>query len=135
MNGVVGKGVHEVKFIDFGNVEKVKTEDLLKLPAHLLAFEPQAIKCAFAYIRTPSVSKQCGNEAAKYVQKFGLNNTHDAIVAYEAQGHLLVTLVEVGEEDQSNSLNAYLVSEGLAIMDKTIKSDELPEDVITWEEF
>ena len=63
---------------------------------------------------------QCGNEAAKYVQKFGLNETHDAIVAYEDQGRLLVTLVEVGEEDQSNSLNAYLVAEGLAIMDKGI---------------
>ena len=65
--GGAGKGIHEVKFIDFVNVEKVKTEDLLKLPAHLLAFEPQAIKCAFAYIRLPSADKQCGNEAAKYV--------------------------------------------------------------------
>jgi hypothetical protein len=46
-----------------------------------------------------------------------------------------VTLVEAGEEDQSNSLNAYLVAEGLAIMDKSIKSDEMPEDVASWEEF
>lgn len=38
--GSAGKGQSEVKFIDYGNVEVVKADDLRKLPAHLLAYEP-----------------------------------------------------------------------------------------------
>ena len=39
--GTVGKGLIEVYFIDYGNVETVRPDaDLRKLPAHLLAFEP-----------------------------------------------------------------------------------------------
>ena len=42
--GTAGKGQIEVKFIDYGNTEVVKADaDLRKLPAHLLAYEPQAI--------------------------------------------------------------------------------------------
>ena len=38
--GTVGRGQIEVKFIDYGNVEKVAENTLRKLPAHLLSFEP-----------------------------------------------------------------------------------------------
>ena len=75
------------------------------------------------------MSKPCGREAAKYVQKFGLNQVHDAIVAYQSGKYLLITIMEEGEEDVSNSLNAYLIAEGYAMLDKDIKTDEMPEDV------
>ena len=61
----LGQGQVEVSFIDYGNVEVIKAEsDLRKIPAHLLAYEPQAIQCSLAYIRTPKMSKPCGREAA-----------------------------------------------------------------------
>ncbi len=41
--GTAGKGNLDVKFIDYGNQETVQESTLRKLPAHLLAFEPQAM--------------------------------------------------------------------------------------------
>jgi len=35
-----GRGEYTIKFIDYGNTEKVSESTLRKLPAHLLAFEP-----------------------------------------------------------------------------------------------
>lgn len=79
--GTQAKGLTEVQFIDYGNKESVRPDmDLRKLPAHLLAYEPQALPASFAYIKCPRLSQQYGNEAAKYVQKYGLNTVHDATV-------------------------------------------------------
>lgn len=39
-----GRGEYEIKFIDYGNTEKVSEANLRKLPAHLLAYEPQAMQ-------------------------------------------------------------------------------------------
>jgi endonuclease YncB( thermonuclease family) len=41
-------------------------------------------------------------------------------------------LLEEKEEDPSNSLNAYMVAEGLA---KMSNKGELPEDIAAWSEF
>jgi len=41
--GTVGRGELDVKFIDYGNTAKMSEGTLRKLPAHLLAFEPQAM--------------------------------------------------------------------------------------------
>lgn len=42
---------YDVEFIDFGNRSVVNIDtDTRKLPAHLLAFEPQAMIAYFAYI-------------------------------------------------------------------------------------
>ena len=38
--GNAGRGELDVKFIDYGNTERVQESTLRKLPAHLLAFEP-----------------------------------------------------------------------------------------------
>ena len=65
--GTITKGLTEVQFIDYGNKESVRSEDLRKLPAHLLAFEPQAYPASFAYIKAPRLKQSCGSEAAKYV--------------------------------------------------------------------
>ena len=41
--GTAGRGQISVRFIDYGNEEVLAESTLRKLPAHLLAFEPQAI--------------------------------------------------------------------------------------------
>lgn len=45
--------------------------------------------------------------------------------------------MEEGEEDWSSSLNAYMLAEGLAILQKYIRqqSDSVPEQVLAWTEF
>jgi len=56
-------------------------------------------------------------------------------VAYQAGQYLLLTLLEEGEEDLSNSLNAYMIAEGYATLDKESSTEELPAEVMAWSEF
>ena len=79
--GSVAKGLTEVFFIDYGNTETVRPDiDLRKLPAHLLAYEPQAIPASFAFIKCPRRAQQMGKEAASYVEKYAFNTVHSACV-------------------------------------------------------
>ena len=48
--GTVGRGDIEIKFIDYGNTEVVNENTLLKLPAHLLAYEPQSMESQLAFL-------------------------------------------------------------------------------------
>ena len=92
-----------------------------------------------AFVRTPRLAQLLGKEAGKYVQKHGLNQVHDAIMV-ESEGNqaLSVILMEEGEEDWSNSLNAYMLSEGLAVLEKYVQNSansDVPEQVQAWLEF
>ena len=131
----VEKGRTEVQFIDYGNTEVVRPDqDLRKLPAHLLAFEPQAIPACFAYVRCPRLSQLQGTEAAKYVQKYGQNTTLQACAAEQDGQVTKFVLMDEGEEDWNSSLNAYIVSEGLAVMDKNVP-DDVADDLEGFYEF
>jgi len=45
-------------------------------------------------------------------------------------------LVEEGEPDLSTSINAYMLSEGLATMRAEVfDDDQLPEEVLEWKKF
>ncbi len=46
-----------------------------------------------------------------------------------------VILLEEEENDLASSLNAYLIAEGFATLDKEIKKEDIPEDVQAWSEF
>jgi endonuclease YncB( thermonuclease family) len=85
------------------------------------------------------MSKTKGKEAADDVRKQGLNKQQDAIVVEQENSsngtyYLGLVLMEEGEEDPSNSLNAYMLAEGLAKMNKN-RGSELPEDIAAWQEF
>jgi len=58
-----------------------------------------------------------GDKAKKYIKKHGLEKVHDAIVVEEHSNYLKVILVDEGEQDWSESINAFVLAEGLAIMD------------------
>ena len=65
--------------------------------------------------------------------------THDAIM-FESERNkpLQVILLEQGEEDWSSSLNAYMLAEGLAALEKYVQqsaNSDLPEQVLAWLEF
>jgi len=59
-----GKGIVEVQFIDYGNVEQVHSSDLKVLPQNLLAFPPQVTECTLAYVKAPRIDRAFGKEAA-----------------------------------------------------------------------
>ena len=72
-----------------------------------------------------------GTEATSYLEKYGLNNVHDAIVVDQSLSSLGVILMEEGEPDWSTSLNAYMLAEGLAEIDPYVLNDEsTPDEVI-----
>lgn len=138
----VSKTESEVRFIDFGNVQVVKTDsNLRKLPSSLLAYEPQAILSKFAYIRCPKLNGTLGSQAGKYVKKNGLNLEHDAVVVGQEGPFLSLILMEEDEEDWGNSMNAYLVSDGLALCETSVtqaadqNSTTIPEAVKEWVDF
>lgn len=139
--GTNGPGQFDVKFIDYGNTATVRgSTDLRILPAHLLAYEPQAFQSSFAYINTPRLERIQGKEAAKFVKGKGLYQNHDAIVVEQSGNVLKLILLDSSEQDWSESLNAYIISEGLASLTFTnqigTKSNlNVPEEVEVWASF
>lgn len=63
----LGKGLYEVEFIDFGNVDEVSADDLKRLPQKLVDFEPQAKLCTLSYIRVNKNAGKFAEEGAKIV--------------------------------------------------------------------
>jgi endonuclease YncB( thermonuclease family) len=132
----LGQGKLEVLFIDYGSYTTVNAENLRKLPASLLQYEPSAKRCTLAYMKVPRKEKFQGPEADKYLRRYGLNKVHDAIVVEETNNLLSVILVEEGEPDWSTSINAFMISEGLGSLDQDALADEsCPEEVIEWQSY
>jgi len=129
----LGKGMVEVEFIDYGNMETVQSDDLRKLPTDLLAFEPQAKLCTLAYIRAPKIDKAYGKEAAEFLQNKALEKVSEAIIVDQWREQSSLVLFEKGEKDWNHSINATLVYEGLASMDAS--AEEVPREVEEWFNF
>lgn len=135
VNGTVAKGAVSVQFIDYGNTEIINAvdgamPDLRKLPKNLLAFEPQSIACSLAFLKVPRIDKTCGKEASAYLKKYSLEKVHDAVVASESSHSTKLILMLEGESDFETSINAYMVSEGLATLVDDI--DDAPDEVQAW---
>ena len=89
-------------------------------------------------MRVPRVDQTLGKQAGRYLQKHGLNMVHDAIVVEsDRNSPMQVILMEEGEEDWSNSLNAYMLAEGLGMLQKYVTQGDadVPEQVTAWTEF
>lgn len=62
--------MYEVLFIDYGNKDIINIDNAArKLPAHLLAYEPQAFPAYLAYLQVPRKDQKGGDEAAAYLKK------------------------------------------------------------------
>lgn len=120
----VGKGQFEVEFLDFGNVDTVHWDDMKRLSQSLLQIDPQSKGAQLAFIKTLKTGNEVGDEAAKNVQDFALDNTVDAIVVGEERGLLQVVLFAKGEKNWSKSLNCQLLEKGLAMMKKYDEDDD-----------
>ena len=58
------------------------------------------------------------------------------MIQYQAGNQIAVILLEEQEEDWSNSMNAYMVAEGNAVLEKYVHDDEeVDEDVKAWGTF
>jgi staphylococcal nuclease domain-containing protein 1 len=114
----LGKGQSQVMFMDYGHIDNVDISNMRKLPQDLLKFEPQARECTLAYVKVPRREAECGDKARKYLCKHALDKVQDAIIVEERRNLLKVILVDEGETDWNESINAFMLAEGIALLDR-----------------
>lgn len=123
-----GKGIIEVHFIDYGNVEKVSQADLKVLPNDLLAYPPQVTECTLAYVKAPRIERQFGKAAAQVLQDIALDKVSEAIVVGKQGQRMGLVIFEEGVKDWDKSVNAILVDKALASISVDQKS--APEQIL-----
>ncbi|GLT83908.1 hypothetical protein SLE2022_021720 [Rubroshorea leprosula] len=125
------KDKFEVFYIDYGNQEEVLYTQLRPLDHSVSAAAALAQLCSLAYIKVPGLEEEYGTEAAQFLSEQTMGSSHEFRAKVEdrdtsggkvkGQGTgtvLVVTLVAV---DAEISVNAAMLQEGLARMEKRKK--------------
>ena len=111
----------EVIYVDYGNQEKVSWKDIRALPSQFDAknLKPQAHDAVLSYIQFPT-NKEYVDDAIDYLSQTLLGTPLIANVEYtDKDGTLYVNLFAKDMEvKETESLNAEIVSEGLAMVAK-----------------
>ncbi|CAL0327720.1 unnamed protein product [Lupinus luteus] len=128
------KDKFEVFYIDYGNQEEVAYSQLRPLDPSVSAAPGLAQLCSLAYIKLPNLEEDYGQEAAEYLSEITLNSGKEfgaKVEERDASGGkvkgqgtgtvLAVTLVAV---DSDISVNALILQEGLARIEKRNRWDK-----------
>ncbi|KAG5223298.1 nuclease domain-containing protein [Salix suchowensis] len=128
-----------VFYIDYGNQEEVPYSHLRPLDPSVSAAPGLAQLCSLAYIKVPSLEEDCGPEAAQYFSGNTLNSSKEFRAKVEerdasagrvkGQGTGPVLIVTLAAADSEISLNASLVQEGLARIEKRKRWDSMERKV------
>ena len=118
----------EVVYVDYGNEEKVAWKDLRALPAQFdaKALKPQAVDAALSYVQFPATREYLA-DAAEYLYRNVTDRPLVASVDHQdpKDGCLHVRLFEKNIElKATESVNADLVSEGLAMVPRKLRAWE-----------
>ena len=115
----------EIEFIDYGNIEKVKLNDLIKLDGEISSLPPQAMFCELAYLKYSKMTMK--KAVSRYPDFIDFDNEINAKLCYiynsDAQKkHGLIVFKE--GNDMKNTYHADLLKLGYA---KLNRNNELPE--------
>ena len=137
--GRVEKSIHsetehlyEIYFMDFGNRNDISASNLKKINNDLIQYPPLAHRCTLANINVPKGNMTFGSDAAA-IFKEQLWGKECTISIYDEDDVQYYVVINSGKEAKVNeSINAYLLSEGLA---KISSQATLPEDLLEWKDF
>ncbi|KAE8670901.1 TUDOR-SN protein 1 isoform 2 [Hibiscus syriacus] len=121
----------EVYYLDYGNQEEVPYSRLRPIDPSLSATPGLAQLCSLAFLKVPNLEDEFGTEAAQFLseQTFGSSLKYKAVIEerdssggkVKGQGTGTVLVVTLFTEDPEDSINAAMLKEGLARLEKRKK--------------
>ncbi|KAA8542037.1 hypothetical protein F0562_023189 [Nyssa sinensis] len=122
------KDKFEVFYIDYGNQEVVPYSQLRPLDPSVSSAPGLAQLCSLAYIKVPSLEEDYGQEAAVHLSEHLLNGAKEFKAVIEerdisggkvkGQGTGTVLMVTLVDAETDTSINATILKEGLARLEK-----------------
>jgi staphylococcal nuclease domain-containing protein 1 len=116
----------EVEFIDYGNIEKVKLNDLIKLDGEISSLPPQAMFCELAYLKYSKITMK--KAVDKYPDFVDFDNEVNAKLCYtynhDAETKNGLIIFKEGKDDMKKTYHADLLKLGYA---KLNRNKELPD--------
>ncbi|KAE8697320.1 calcium-binding mitochondrial carrier protein SCaMC-2-B-like isoform X1 [Hibiscus syriacus] len=123
----------EVFYIDYGNQEEVPYSQLRPLDPSVAASPGLAQLCSLAFLKVPSLDDEFGTEAAQFLseQTLGSSLPFTAMIEerdvsggkVKGQGTGTVLIVTLVAEKSDLSINAAILQEGLARLEKRKRSE------------
>ncbi|KAJ8752668.1 hypothetical protein K2173_005557 [Erythroxylum novogranatense] len=121
----------EVFYVDYGNQEEVPYGRLRPLDPSVSSAPGLAQLCSLAYVKVPNLEEDCGPEAAEYLSAQTLSSSKEFRAKVEerdlsggkvkGQGTGPIVVVTLVAVDAEISINAAMVQEGLARIEKRRK--------------
>ncbi|KAB2000257.1 hypothetical protein ES319_D12G219700v1 [Gossypium barbadense] len=121
----------EVFYLDYGNQELVPYNQLRPIDASLSATPGLAQLCSLAFLKVPSLDDELGTEAAQFLseQTLGSSLQFKAVIEerdasggkVKGQGTGTCLVVTLFTEDPEDSINAAMLKDGLARLEKRKK--------------
>ncbi|KAI7979672.1 Ribonuclease TUDOR 1 [Camellia lanceoleosa] len=122
------KDKFEVFYIDYGNQEVVPYSDLRPIDPSVSSAPGSAQLCSLAYVKIPSLEEDYGQEAAVHLSEYTLNGPKEFKAVIEerdtsggkvkGQGTGTVLMVNLIDTETNSSINAALLKDGLARLEK-----------------
>eukprot|EP00916_Digyalum_oweni_P000878 GHVL01001775.1.p1 GENE.GHVL01001775.1~~GHVL01001775.1.p1 ORF type:complete len:825 (+),score=170.20 GHVL01001775.1:54-2528(+) len=109
---------YSVKFIDFGNIDIVKEEDIRKCPAEICSIPPQARMCKLSGVREyEDVATDCIRQIHHLTEGILLRATVE-LISDNISHVILITLEEADNSSTPVSIQEDLVAQGLLRFDR-----------------
>ncbi len=111
----------EVEFIDYGTIDEVSSQDLIKLDSSIAQYEPQSVSCELAYLRFNELSMK---KAMAEMKTFGRDPSKQyytkVVYTYVSESRTKHGIVIYDTKDKKikDSINYRLLEVGFAMIDK-----------------
>ena len=114
-------GTFKVTYVDYGNAEEISAASIRAADDACRALPAQAVECNLAYLQTPALSADCGQEAAEYLRELVWGKPMMANIEYRDGNRMFVS---IGDPVTHVHVNASLVRAGLARVVRRQRGDQ-----------